>query len=612
MTSLAKEKDGLRCRIKNNVITLDMDLKNAQLHDAIKLSLNPLVQLGKSKEVANLQKQLELLADTPLCLLICGEFKRGKSTFVNGLIGRQICPTDTDICTSVVSIIKYGPKEKVTRFYGDLSNSKSETISLDDLEKYTVGSAEEIGNTIYVEIELPLEPLKAGIVVVDTPGVGGLDPRHATLTNFFLPRADATLFVTDVNEPLTITELNFYKSKVLQYSKHSAVIVNKADLRDANSVEDFRQDTMKKIAAFTQCSISDVTAIAVSSAAEVYSDADLGESNFEAVRKVVSQLHQAHKREQCEILKANFIEMLDLSIEPLTTQLQQIEQPDVDQIVELNKRKSQIDAKILELTDPTSEFRIAVNKEITSRREDIVNILNEASVTLQSTTFNSIIQSPSAKGENGGKWVGRKLNDAIAEISSNITMELDRAFSDIAAMPQFEGMLHFDMKSFNQKIVVRDVCTEVPLHKRVTPMVGTAGIASVASIGLTQILGIAMGPIGWAVLLGVGAAVAYKNQSDVSAAHIESNLRQVYQPQLSGAVNSLNTYIGTRFQEFQQEWLGIITERAKTYKESLQESIANIQKVKQDINKAVTMKAQLQLKIKPLLAAKELLMEGEK
>lgn len=583
-----------------------MELNNSQLQEAIKLAAPILTQSGKGKDVATMQKTLEETENNPICLLICGEFKRGKSTFVNALIGRQICPTDTDICTSVVSIIKYGEHEKVTRYYGELSNAKYEVIELDELENYTVGSAEEIDNTIYVEIELPLDVLKSGIVVVDTPGVGGLDPRHATLTNFFLPRADATLFITDVNEPLTTTELDFYKSKVLPYSKHSAVIVNKADLRDADSVEDIRQDTIQKIATYTHCGKSNVTAIAVSSAAEAYPDSDLGESNFDEVRKVICNLRDAFKKEQKMILRANFVELLALALEPLQTQLQQIEQPDIDQIAELNERKNVIDKKLAELSDPTSEFRVAVNKEITNRREDIVNLLNEASVTLQSDTFNKILHHPNAKSEKGGQWVGRMLNDAIAEISSNITLELNKVFCNIAAMPQFEGMLHFDIRNFNQNIVIRDVCTEVPIHKRVTPLMGTAGIAGVASIGLTQILGIAMGPIGWIALLGVGAAVAYKNQRDVSEAHIESNLRQVYQPQLSGAISSLNTYVNTRFAEFQQEWLAIITERAKSYQESLKESIANIQKVKLEINQAVTMKAQLQTKMKPLLVAKDL------
>ena len=587
-----------------------MTLKNFQLQDAIKQAKMGLVPLGKEKEIATIQKMLDGVNDLPLCLLICGEFKRGKSTFINALIGRDICATDTDICTSVVSIIKYGPKEKVTRYYGDLFNAESHEITLDELEKYTVGYASDIDNTIYVEIELPLESLESGLVIVDTPGLGGLDPRHATLTNFFLPRANATLFITDVNEPFTTTELDFYK-KVLTSSKHSAVIVNKADLLEAERVEELRQDTIKKIAEYAQCSLSDITAIAVSSVAEAYPDCDLGDSNFDQVRNVISELHHAYKQEQISIIKANLIELLNLSIVPLEAQLQQIEQPDVDQLTELNRCKAEIDSKLAELTNPMSEFRAAINKEITSQREDIVNLLNEASVTLQSTTFKAILDNPKAKGENGGMWVGRMLDDAIANISYNITMELDRCFSNIAAMPQFEGMLHFDIKGFNQKIVIRDVSTEVPIHKRITPMMGAAGIAGVASMGLTQILGIAMGPIGWAALLGVGALVAYENTKEVGNTYVEANLRQVYQPQLSGAINSLQTYIGTRFQEFQQEWINVITDRAKSYQESLKESIAKIQELKLDINKAVTAKTQIQAKIKVLLAAKELAEKSE-
>lgn len=71
-------------------------------------------------------------------------------------------------------------------------------------------------NTVCIEIELPLPELQKGMTIIDTPGVGGLDPRHAALTNFFLPRADITLFMTDVNEPLTTTELDYFKNKVLQ------------------------------------------------------------------------------------------------------------------------------------------------------------------------------------------------------------------------------------------------------------------------------------------------------------------------------------------------------------------------------------------------------------
>lgn len=566
--------------------------------DAIKIAAPILTQSGKGKELARISKQVEMLETEPVCILVCGEFKRGKSTFVNALIGRNLCATDTDICTSVVSIIKYSPNEMVTRYYGDFANPKSQKISLDDLEKYTVGTAEEIDNTIYVEIGLPLQILKDGLTIIDTPGVGGLDPRHASLTNFFIPKADIALFMTDVNEPMTTTELGYLKSKVLPYAKQTALIVNKSDLKDANSVEDFRQDTISKVASFTQTPKENIKAISVSSAAEAYPDSDMGDSNFKQLRTLIDSLVKEHRSNIRKALKANFIELLNLTIAPLQSQLQQIEQPNVDQVTDLNKQKTQIDNKLAELKDPNSEFRVAVAKEITLERENITNYLNEASVTLQSETFNNILHSPQAKAADGGQWMGRMLNDSIAEIGSNVTLLLDRAFTNIAEMPQFEGMLKFDLKGYNGNIVIRDVDTSVPINKRITPLMSGAGIMSIA--------GLMFGGVGYLVGLGIGAYVAYRNQRDAGNMHTESNLRQVYQPQLAGAISSLNTYVNTRFAEFQQEWVGLIMERCKAYQTSVQESIANIQKVKQQINQAVNMRAQIQNKLKPLVAAKEI------
>lgn len=566
--------------------------------DAIKIAAPILTQSGKGKELARISKQVEMLETEPVCILVCGEFKRGKSTFVNALIGRNLCATDTDICTSVVSIIKYLPNEMVTRYYGDFANPKSQKISLDDLEKYTVGTAEEIDNTIYVEIGLPLQILKDGLTIIDTPGVGGLDPRHASLTNFFIPKADIALFMTDVNEPMTTTELGYLKSKVLPYAKQTALIVNKSDLKDANSVEDFRQDTISKVASFTQTPKENIKAISVSSAAEAYPDSDMGDSNFKQLRTLIDSLVKEHRSNIRKALKANFIELLNLTIAPLQSQLQQIEQPNVDQVTDLNKQKTQIDNKLAELKDPNSEFRVAVAKEITLERENITNYLNEASVTLQSETFNNILHSPQAKAADGGQWMGRMLNDSIEEIGSNITLLLDRAFTNIAEMPQFEGMLKFDLKGYNGNIVIRDVDTSVPINKRITPLMSGAGIMSIA--------GLMFGGFGYLVGLGIGAYVAYRNQRDAGNMHTESNLRQVYQPQLAGAISSLNTYVNTRFAEFQQEWVGLIMERCKAYQTSVQESIANIQKVKQQINQAVNMRAQIQNKLKPLVAAKEI------
>lgn len=572
------------------------------LIDAIKIAAPALTQSGKGQEVARISKQVEMLESEPVCILVCGEFKRGKSTFVNALIGRNLCATDTDICTAVVSVIKYSPTEAVMRYYGDFVNPKSQKISLDELKRYTVGTAEEIDNTIYVEIGLPLQILKDGLTIIDTPGVGGLDPRHASLTNFFIPKADIALFMTDVNEPMTTTELGYLKTKVLPYAKQTALIINKSDLKDAASVEDFRQDTISKVASFAQISKENIHAISVSSAAEAFPDSDLGDSNFKALRALIETLVGNHRLNIRKALKATITELLNLTIAPLQSQLMQIEQPNVDQVTDLTKQKSEIDRKLAELKDPNSAFRVAIAKEITKERENIINYLNEASVTLQSETFYNILHSSQSRTANGGQWMGRMLNDSIAEIGSNVTLLLDRAFTNIAEMPQFEGMLKFDLKGYHSNIVIRDVDTSVPINKRITPLMSGVGIMSFAGLMLSG--------IGCLIGLGIGAYVASRNVMDAGKAHTESKLREFYQPQLHGAISSLNTYVTTRFTEFQQEWVGLITERCKTYQSSINESIANIQKVKQQINQAVNMRAQIQNKLKPLLSAKEIVVNS--
>ena len=185
-----------------------------KLNSAI-AGVRPYLNKTEKKETLDkLEKRLAYVAKAETKILICGEFKRGKSSFINALIGRNLCAVDQDICTSVVSIIRYGVKERVMRNFGDFSAQQREEIPFADIEKYTVGRADEVKNTLFLEIELPLESLKNGMVLIDTPGVGGLDPRHAFITTYFLPLADITLFMTDVNEPLTVTELDFYKQKV--------------------------------------------------------------------------------------------------------------------------------------------------------------------------------------------------------------------------------------------------------------------------------------------------------------------------------------------------------------------------------------------------------------
>lgn len=557
-----------------------------------------MTQANKGKKIAELSKQLNDLRASATTILVCGEFKRGKSTFINALIGRNVCPTDVDICTSVVSIIKYGAKEKATRVYGDFSNLKSEVVPFDSIEEYTVGTAEEIGNTICMELELPLDELKKGLIIIDTPGVGGLDPRHAMLTNYFLPQADITLFMTDVNEPLTTTELKFYKDKVLQYAKRSAIIVNKADLKDNDSVEEIRKDTINKVSTYTQVSADSLNVISASAADCIREEEGLG--NFDKVRNLIGKLVCDYKAGLLRGIRDDLSEQLDLIITPLQLQISQIESPDVDQIKELTQKKSEIETKIADLSNPASTFRVSVSKKIASEHELIINWLNEASIDLSSSGLTTLLKNEKSKADNGGEWLGQQINDAMESMGSEIALKLNKAFENVAKMPEFEGLLNYTVKEFTGKVITKNIENSTPVYKRILSSTPGWGVAMISGVVLQAI------PIvNFIAPIALGIYTGYKNQKDVVNTQQESQLRQLYQPQIAAATQNMRNYVESRFSEFQSEWISVISGRAQDYKECIQSSIMQIQQLKQQINLAVNKKVSLQNQLNPLTKAKK-------
>lgn len=569
------------------------------LNDAIN-SVNVLItKAGKEKEkkLAGIKNSLDEIMQKPATVLVCGEFKRGKSTFINALIGRSVCPTDQDICTSVVSIIKYGPKERVTRNYGDFSNIKSEEIKFENLEDYVVGNANDIGNTLFLDIEMPLDELKNGLRIIDTPGVGGLDPRHATLTNYFLPQADVTLFMTEVGEPLTSTELDFYK-KVNQYSKHSAVIVNKADTKTSEKVEEIRLDTLSKISEHTQKPAESLDVITASAFDCIKKRDGLG--NFEKVRTLIWRKAQEFKAEIFEECRAELSEAISMVLTPIQAQLDQIECPNVDQIANLNEQKNKIERKIVELSDPNSDLRQKIAKKISDAQFQVTKEVNELSTTLMTDKFNALLADPKCQATGCAKWLGEQLNDKIQELSAETTLKLNRVFGDISKIEEFEGKLRYNVADFKDEIAVRNVDPSMPKNRYVSSAMGGWGPAIVSGVVLS-----AIGITGLWIPALIGIGVAAANCSDNSKTYTTNQLKSEYAPQLQNVIQDLRTYVANRFSDFQRESLRILSSRAKEHKQSIVDAINQIQTLKQQINTAVSRKVVLQNQINLLKKAKD-------
>jgi GTPase SAR1 family protein len=147
--------------------------------------------------------------ETVIC--VAGEFKQGKSSLINALIGEQVSPVDDDLATSTLLALRHAEAPKITVRRKGEHGIISEEIERAQLLDY----ASERGNpdnrlrVELIEIALPNSFLEHGIVLVDTPGAGSLSAGYATATLAFLPMADGLIFVTDASAELSAPEVEY-------------------------------------------------------------------------------------------------------------------------------------------------------------------------------------------------------------------------------------------------------------------------------------------------------------------------------------------------------------------------------------------------------------------
>ena len=139
-------------------------------------------------------------------IVVLGEFKRGKSTLVNALLGTKLLPMDVLPETATINAIMYNEEPKLTVVHRD-GTAKNGEVSYDFLKQYSAREeGSEAENVRYIKIGYPCELLKNRIVMVDTPGVSDLNEQRSEVTYQFVPKANAVLFVLDANAPLKKTE----------------------------------------------------------------------------------------------------------------------------------------------------------------------------------------------------------------------------------------------------------------------------------------------------------------------------------------------------------------------------------------------------------------------
>jgi Dynamin family len=165
------------------------------------------------------------IADGRFYVACVGQFKRGKSTLLNALLGRELLPTGVVPVTSVVTVVRYGAPDAVIQL-GD----RKEHASLADLAEYVTEKAnpENAKGVVAVEAFVPSPLLAWGMCLVDTPGIGSVFRGNTAATKDFVPHIDAALVVLGADPPISADELALVDD-ITRETAELIFVLNKAD-----------------------------------------------------------------------------------------------------------------------------------------------------------------------------------------------------------------------------------------------------------------------------------------------------------------------------------------------------------------------------------------------
>jgi GTP-binding protein EngB required for normal cell division len=192
-----------------------------------------LARLAEAAELLGVAEVADLATETSgrlqslrLEVAVVGEFKRGKSSLLNALVGREVLPVGVLPLTAVPTVLEQGEEGLVVEY----TDGHQEQHRLDQVARFVTEDANP-GNRLgvaRVTARLHTRLLDAGVRLVDTPGVGSVHEHNTRSTDTYLPSLDAAVLVVSADPPISGGERAFLK-RVLDHAVRLFVVLNKAD-----------------------------------------------------------------------------------------------------------------------------------------------------------------------------------------------------------------------------------------------------------------------------------------------------------------------------------------------------------------------------------------------
>ena len=203
-------------------------------------------------QMISLNRQLEvaralLEENPPIDVAVMGQFKAGKSSFLNSLLGQNVLPVGAIPVTTAITRLQYGNKERALVRHFD---GRATEVPLTDIAEFT-SEAKNPGNdknVAIVDIELPSMQNYTGLRLVDTPGLGSVYKYHQSTSEHWLPAVGTALLAVSSDRPLSEHDLELIR-ELTSHTPNIILLLTKADILSPDQqkeVVSFFQQTLQR------------------------------------------------------------------------------------------------------------------------------------------------------------------------------------------------------------------------------------------------------------------------------------------------------------------------------------------------------------------------------
>ncbi len=396
-----------------------MDRVTALLHTIAGIAGN--IQNEQIKRIA--LSNIDKLSKQHLNLVVLGQFKRGKTTVINAMLGENVLPSAVVPLTSIITRLTYNEnKTAQVRFY----NERKKDIPFPEIGDYVTekGNPDNTKGVDHVEIGYPSEYLRQGIVLVDTPGIGSTFAHNTAVAYNYLPSMDAGIFVVSGDPPLSEAEYTYLDS-IKDYVAKIFFLFNKIDTMSEQEYTeslDFTRDLLRKKLGIGDIRILPVSARQALQARLEHNDGLFRKSNFWQFEESLEHFIQ---KDKSNVLAASTMNRAANLAKDLTLHLELTIRAVNSPIDELKKKIGLLRGEIGTIEKKHRDMELLLEGEVKSLKAGIENGIeqfkSQASVRLKA-------------GLSGLFSAGRQKQDMVHILTEYLKSGIEREFS-----PWFES-----------------------------------------------------------------------------------------------------------------------------------------------------------------------------